>query len=314
MAMLTWELLGTVLGAGIASGREIASFFSRYGMWSVPGILIAGSVLVCLADNELPHTWAGRWQRCLWRVLLCLLMIVTGGAMLSGAGEIASLTLPVHGAYGIGMAATGVLAWLLAHRTKTGLAWTSRVLLIVLTLVIVSGLRMPPEQAAATTDAFFPVGMIRAATYGGFNAALLLPIMVNAREASHTSRRRSIRYAGLLFTCLVLAGNAVILRRPLLINEALPFVRMMQQSGKLGFYLGAVCLYLAVLSTLTACFRGLGPRWYVSASIAAVALLGFSGVVEVAYPLVGCGCLCMLTAAKFVNCSRKAFQGRRDML
>lgn len=312
--MLTWELLGTVLGAGIASGREIASFFSRYGTWSIPGIIIAGGVLVCLANNKLPHAWEGRWQGRLWKVLLFLLLIVTGGAMLSGAGEIASLVLPVHGAYSIGMACTGVLAWILAHRTKTGLAWTSCVLLSVLALVIVSGLRMPPEQAAVMPASFFPEGLVRAATYGGFNAALLLPIMANARGESPTICRRSIQNTGLLFSCLVLAGNVVLLQHPLLLNEPLPFVRMMQQSGKLGFYVGAFCLYLAVLSTLTACFRGIGPRLYAPASIAAVTFLGFSGVVEVAYPLVGCGCLCMLTVAKFVNYSRKAFQAGGDML
>lgn len=312
--MLTWELLGTILGAGIASGREIASFFAGYGRWSLLGVAIAGGMLLFLANNELPHSWDGDWRGQLWKLLLSVLLIVTGGAMLSGAGEVAALVFPAYGGYWIGTAATCILAWMLAHHTTAGLAWTSRGLLTVLTLVIIIGLRQPSERAAVLPASFFPAGILRASAYGGFNAALLLPVLEQKGVMSPLQRKRAIRNAGLLFVVLVLAGDAVLLRHPVLSREPLPFVYLLKQAGKSGFYLGAASIYLAILSTLTACFRGLGRRWYAPAGIFGVTLWGFNGVVAVAYPLVGTMCLCMLATAKFVNSSRKAFQARGDML
>lgn len=312
--MLIWELLGTVLGAGIASGREVASFFTRYGAWSILGIVLAGFTLMYLAGSKLPSSWHGKWPGMLWRMLLSALLVVTGGAMLSGAGEVAALVMPFNGAYGIGIAATLALAWFLAHKTQSGLAWTSRVMLIVLAMLIVRCLRMPAENAAVITTAFLPEGVVRAVAYGGFNAALLLPVMENSLVASERQKRAAILSAGVIFMVLLLAGNAVLLRHPVLLHEALPFICMMQRIGKSGYYLGAASLYLAILSTLTACLRGLGRRWYAAAGITAVAMLGFSGVVEVVYPVVGAACLCLLTAAKFTNCSQRPFQARGDML
>ena len=39
------ELCGAVIGAGFASGREVASFFARFGGWSWLGVTAAVAVL-----------------------------------------------------------------------------------------------------------------------------------------------------------------------------------------------------------------------------------------------------------------------------
>ena len=109
-------------------------------------------------------------------------------------------------------------------------------------------------------------------------------------------------------------GNAVLLRHPALLSAEMPFVRLLEEFGQFGYALGAICLYLAILSTLTACLRGLGRSIFAAVSVVMVSLLGFTGVVEVAYPLLGGGCFLMLAAAKFTNSSRKTFHSRRDML
>ncbi len=312
--MLTWELVGAVIGAGLASGREIASFFSRYSLWSYMGIILAVLVMVFLADTQIPQSWRKRWPAALWSALLTLLLIATGGAMLSGSGEIAALTLPFHGAYWIGMAATLLLSWFLAHRTVSGLAWVSRMLLGVLALLIILGLTVPPMQAALLQPVSIPEVLLRGMTYGGFNAALQVPIVALAVRCSRKQKRRAAIYAGLLILCLLLLGNTVLLRHPALQGEAMPFIRMLTNFGKFGYYLGSACLYLAILSTLTACLRGLGRRPVFSAGIILVALLGFTGVVEIAYPLLGSGCFLLLVAAKFTNSAPGSFISPRDML
>lgn len=312
--MLTWELIGAVVGAGLASGREIASFFSQYAAWSLAGIVLAVLTLVFLSDAALPGIWKSGWSKRLWRSLLALLLTVTGGAMLSGAGEVAGLTVPISGAYWLGMAGTLLLAWLLAHRTSAGLAWVSRLLLGVLALLIALGLTLPPMHAVHLKEISISSALLRGVTYGGFNAALQAPIMASAAQLPEKTRKRSALCAGGIILMLLLLGNAVLLRHPALLSEEMPFIRMMNSFGAFGYYLGAVSLYLAILSTLTACLRGLGGGVLPVIGVVFVSLLGFTGVVEIAYPMLGGGCFLMLTAAKFTNSFRKPFFSRRDML
>lgn len=311
--MHAWELVGAVVGAGLASGREIASFFARYGGWGYAGILLAVGMLLFLADVPLPANSHGRWTGRLWKALLSLLLIATGGAMLSGAGEVAALTLPIHGAYGIGLLATLLLAWLLACRTTAGLAWVSRLLLGVLAMLIGIAFTLPPMQAVSI-ELTSPVhALLRGLTYGGFNAALQWPI-VQGMPPLARERRRAASHAGLMILMLLILGNALLLRHPALLGEPMPFLRLMSGLGKPGYYLGAVSLYLAILSTLTACLRGLHGSGLSVIGILLVSLLGFTGVVEVIYPLLGGGCFVMLVAAKLTNYSAKAFLSRKDML
>jgi len=107
--------------------------------------------------------------------------------------------------------------------------------------------------------------------------------------------------SGLIVLILLLLSNAVLLMHPSLMGEAMPFIHMMRSFGKVGYYLGAVCLYLAILSTLTACLRGLGRKPYALLGIGFIGLLGFEGVVGKTYPLLGGACFLMLTMAKFTN-------------
>lgn len=301
--MLTWELVGAVVGAGLASGREIASFFSQYGVWSYGGILIAVWMLVFLGDTRLPPKWKNHWLGRLWKTLMSMLLIATGGAMLSGSGEIAALIIPMRHAYWLGICTTLALAWLLAHRTTTGLARVSRVLLVLMIVMIGLGLFLPSEHAAVLQPAEKGRVLLRGLTYGGFNAALQAPILSKSLQTDQNKQIKAVRWAGRIILCLLMLGNTVLQRHSELLGEALPFVKMLTAYGKAGYYLGAICTYFAILSTLTACLRGLNDGWLALVSVLVMSLLGFSGVVEWAYPLLGGGCFLMLLSAKFMNCS-----------
>lgn len=312
--MLTWELVGAVVGAGLASGREIAAFFAQYGLWGNAGIFLAVGVLIFLADVQLPMTWQSRWPELLWKFLLSSLMIATGGAMLSGAGEVAALILPIHNAYWVGILVTLLIAWLLARKTAKGLAWVSRLLLVVLTFMIGVGLFIPRKDAANLSEYHAAQALLRGVTYGGFNAALQVPLM--AKDAHHPVNRRksAVRRAGLIILCLLVLGTLVLQRHPALLSEPMPFLKMVSSYGQMGFCIGVLSLYLAILSTLTACLRGLNGTWLPLLGISGVALMGFTGVVDWLYPLLGGACFAMLLAAKFTNCSSSPFHSRRDML
>ncbi len=298
--MLTWELVGAVVGAGLASGREIASFFSRFGAWSWIGILLSAAALIFLSDARLPERWQTQRPGIIWRTLLTLLLVVTGGAMLSGAGEIAALTLPMHGAYPLGMIGTFLLAWILANRTASGLAWVSRLMLGALAVLIGLGFTLSSAPAVRVPFESAPSAVLSGLTYGGFNASLQVPILAAAPQCCQR-KKQAAAAAALVICLLLLVGNAVLLRSPALIDEPMPFLHMVGGFGKLGYWIGSASLYLAVLSTLIACFRGTQGRVLPALGILLISMLGFSSVVERCYPLLGGACFLMLCAAKLLK-------------
>ena len=317
---LVWELLGAAVGAGLASGREIAAFFTESGRWSWAGIVLATALLAVLLPSRLPDGWRGRWPDLLWRLQLTLLLIVTGGAMLAGAGEVAALILPVHGAYWLGLCGTLGLGWFLAHCTRSGLAWVSRLLLAGMCVLLAAGFFLPPMRAVHLTQRAPLEALLRGLAYGGFNAALMCPVM--AASGPEEPSCRSARWAACLgFGLLLAAGNAVLLRHGALLTEPLPFVKLASGLGGAGYLLCASCLYLAVLSTLTACLRALGRGLLPVGGLLLAAMLGFSGVIDAAYPVLGVLCTAVLAimrigsaASNFRNSARKAFHSPRDML
>lgn len=303
---LRWELLGAAVGAGMASGREAASFFGRYGRWGFAAIPLACAVMAALAPAEFPPDWQARWPGRLRRALSALLLTATGGAMLCAAGETAARVLP--GSYPAALAGTLMLSLLLARRTPDGLSRLSRLLTASLAAVLLLGLTAPPLRAAPVAPADMRGCLLRPLAYGGFNAALLAPVLASSDAPR---KARETRIACTMAALFLLGSQLLLTRHPALMAEPLPFLRMADHIGGPAPLVAAVSLYLASLSTLTACLRCL-PRSL--PGIALCALLGFTGAVEVLYPLLGGGCFLLLVMAKFTNSRRKAFQSRRDML
>lgn len=297
--MLAWELVGTVIGAGLASGREVAAFFARFGYAGYAGAFLAVAVMIWLADAEMPEAWQNRLPESVWKMAQCALLIATGGAMLSGAGEIAAISIPMHFAYGIGVVCTLCAAWLLARKTVNGLACVSKILLVVLGMMIGLGILAPKGEVVVLTDTQPVQGLLKGVTYGGFNAALQAPVLAKAGYRKHHGGKYGVYLAGIIIFCLLIMGIIVLHRHREFMSEPMPFLRMLAHYGKVGFCLGAISLYLAILSTLTACLRGLNGTFIPIAGILTVSLLGFSGVVNWAYPVLGGSCFVMMLAAKF---------------
>ena len=128
-------LLGGVIGAGFASGREILRFFAIYGRAAPVAIVCACSLMLMLilrlpalmqAHNAhslkaLCQIRLGRRFGFLCSALLMLLFAVTGGAMLAACAELGALMLPIRHAYGLSMAVSLLIAAQLALCGLAGL-------------------------------------------------------------------------------------------------------------------------------------------------------------------------------------------------
>lgn len=308
------ELCGAMIGAGFATGREVASFFSQFGPWSWLGVA-AGTGTIALLGKALARGCARRGVENLavcfpgawgWisRGAFLLLLFTTGGAMTAGAAELAELTLPLQGAGWLGGAGTLGLCWMMARGKLPALTVLSGALMVVLTALMGLCWLLPPTQGFSLTAASptWPAlaACVRGVCWGGFNLAFAAPLVCRRTALPHAP----ICAAGLLALLLAL-GNGLMLRHPALWNHPLPMAALFSALGKSGYVLGVAALYLAILTTLIAVFQGLGemlPRALVwrdglaLVGVAGIATVSFQGIVGVGYPLLGALCLCILGA------------------
>lgn len=306
------ELCGAVIGAGLASGREIASFFARFGVWSWLGIAAAVGLTAWLSlglmrhpgEAGMPLHWRGGWRACVWRGMFAALLMATGGAMLAAGGEVAALLLPFHGARIIGLAVMIGSVWYMTGQDVPLLANLSRGLILCLLAVMVLGLFLPTEENVDLDGSGGVPGILYGLCYGGFNTALAAPVIAGAgRELERKEQRRCVLMFCLVLALLLACGNAVLLRHTSLRGEQLPYIMLLRPWGRLGYVLGGMAMGLAALTTLAACLRGLRTimNEHLAAAVAGVLLLsvgGLESIVGVVYPFLGAGCFLLMTAAR----------------
>lgn len=303
------RICGAIIGAGFASGQELAAFFSRYGQWSWLGIAAAMVTLaylgrkLCRCCMERSVSLAGLAQgkmRVLTRWMFCLLLFITGGAMLAGTGAIAALTLPLHKASWIGVGITLLFAIWIAHRPGKEMSWLSGGLMLLLMLILVYCSSLESEASCVLpTDISMPYAVVvcRGLCWGGFNLAVAAPLISEEKD-----EHAPLLAVGML-SILLLLGNAALLRHPSLMTFEVPLVQLLTAQGMIGYYGGALAIYLAMLTTLIAALRGLKellPSELRYSSIVAaggitlIALVGFAEIIDFLYPLLGGGCLVVL--------------------
>lgn len=109
--------VGTVVGAGFATGKEIVEFFSQYGFLGLIGILISGTIFSYLGSKlmrisvkikansyqEFNIYLFGKMIGSFVNVMMLLMLIGVCAVMLSGAGAIFDEQLHISKSFGVGL-------------------------------------------------------------------------------------------------------------------------------------------------------------------------------------------------------------------
>ena len=140
-------------------------------------------------------------------------------------------------------------------------------------------------------------------SYAALNAAMLLGTTPLLLDLNRRERTRGVWLFGALFALLLSLGCAVCLRHiQIAAGHPMPFLALSRRLGG-GYLLIAACLYASALSTLCAMLSGMMhmlPLHGTLGAICAAALtlffarLGFSALVQSAYPVLGAVCAGLL--------------------
>lgn len=300
-------------------------FFSQYGQLSWVLILLAVGMMCglnALLMRKMKHCVSTHWcaiyrgnsSTTQWAGQGCvfLLMSLTGGAMVSAAGHLVALVVPVHGAYWMGLICTVLLAYVCAQKKIRVLAIISGFLtcfiLVSYALIMAHGEPQPapisirqPLTALMGLKAF-----LFAAAYASMNMAIALGVVCGSEIKNVRSICRTSVLFGLVLLGLLFVSNYVLLQHEGLVDAAFPIVMMLAGLGRFGFFLSVMVLYLAVFTTLVATLSALqnvvashgAPKpVQIGVTLGAPAifsLIGFQAIVERGYAPIGLACLLLI--------------------
>ncbi|MCL6592899.1 MAG: hypothetical protein K6T31_02905 [Alicyclobacillus sp.] len=306
--------VGTVVGAGFASGQEVFQFFVRYGAACWPAIVLAtvlfgwlGSRVLCLGAQLQVHSlreWTARVLRprlCPWVDAAVLAMLFgVSVAMLAGAGALFAERL--HLSFQWGALLTLMFAYVTVLGGVQGLLHANAFIVPVMAGFALyaggvaghnswvhgwgDGLNLAPLAAPGTpwAEALRWVGAAGSALlYGAFNiglaAGVLLPV------GAEVGRERILRagaWLGATVLGMMLAAVALALHvfSPQALAFHLPLAYVASRLGAGLQWLYVFVLWAEIFSTLVgdvfACIRQVGVRSRQGTAVAALFVLALA--------------------------------------
>lgn len=324
-------LIGTVIGAGFASGQEVIRFFTGYGEKGLGSIVLSGLLFIWICylvlasgskdyASYLRGIMPGFLAEALEEVTV-LFMLFCYGAMLSGSGALMEQEWGWN--FYAGMLVMAGLTMGIFLAGKSGLLWLNMllvpVMIVMLVVISLGGIGQELRESAYLQTAPLSIPwqelpsmrfLLDGLFYTSYNLLTLIPVLCSLREA--ISGRRSALGAALLGGGILLAlsfilGLASLINYDKMKGMEIPIFAMLGDSRTLSLL---CCLVLlgAMLTTAVSdgymCIRylrerGVRPQGAIFLVVGlgfGIGCLGFSSLVGKVYPLFGALGLVLLGA------------------
>lgn len=316
--------IGTVVGAGFASGQEVLQFFSSYGLWGLLGMLVSsllfffigysvlmiGRGLRAHSHLEVVRFTNGTLLGSLIDIVITLFMFGGLAAMLAGAGAIAKEQFALSPLWGIIFMALVTLITVVTgtHGVVNAISFVVPFLIVSVLYISVWNLLNNPVSpdeiaTAAAMPGATPSWLLSAVNYASYNIVISIGILTPMGAAT-ADKRTLLR--GALLGALGLGFSLAAIYFGVLTNITtigkmeVPMIESARQISPAVQTVFALVLFSEVYTTAVGNLFGLVqrisfrlPKWVFAAIATAlafgVAQLGFSNMVKYLYPAVGYG-------------------------
>ncbi|WP_226038156.1 YkvI family membrane protein [Aquibacillus saliphilus] len=323
--------IGTIVGAGFASGQEVFQFFSVYGFGGIWGIILStilffffGYMILILGQKLQAESYVkvvrfsnGKILGTVIDIIITVFLFGALAAMIAGAGAIFSEQFNLSPLIGTALMASVTLLTVLTGITGVinAISYVVPILLLsVLFITIYSFVTNPLTseelRLAVEFNGSSPNWFISAIVYASYN--LVIAIAILAPLGAQTTERKTL-FWGALLGGLGLGIGVVAINFSILTNIVdasvveVPMILVAEQISPIIQLAFAVVLFAEVYTTAVGNLFGFVSRldfinqgykkWIViSTTVLAfvVSQLGFSTMVEYLYPAVGYGGMLLL--------------------
>ena len=279
---VAFTFIGTVVGAGFASGREVMQFFTRFGNSGVILILAAtvlfvwvGSKIMLLAaglkarsyEDLNKHLFGERFGRWSSHLMLFILLAVNA-IMLAGGGTIFSEHLGMN--YQVGMLLTMLACFLLLRKGMSAIlainTFVVPIMMLFTVYLLVDTMQNYPGFSAGMSamhvSSPWAAGM-SPLLYGAFNLSLAQAVLVPLGSSIGDPRvlRRGAWMGGVGIGTLLLAGHfTMIAHMPEIALLDIPMGGIAQQFGVWIHGIYILLIYSEIFTTLVSDIFGLNTQ------------------------------------------------------
>ncbi|GGE09587.1 membrane protein [Marinithermofilum abyssi] len=328
-ARIGFAYIGTVVGAGFASGQEIMQFFTVYGLGGVWAILAVtllfswlGTRMMVMGARLRAHSYeefnlylfGNRWGRWM-NVFVGLVLFGVTTAMMSGTGALfrEQMGLSFH----FGVLVTSLIAFLVIMRGMEGIlsvnALVVPLMFIFTVLVGVQGFQGGGVEGFLSMAPHTDKGhwVMSAVTYVAFNLAMSQAVLVPM--GGEIQDEKTLRIGGWLggagLGIMLLASNfALALKSPQIFQLEIPIALVIATLGEGMKYFFLAVMWGEIFTTLIGNVYGLAAnleQWIplrINTLMAAIfilgylcSLIGFPVFVGAVYPFFGyCGLIVLM--------------------
>lgn len=318
---IAFTYIGTIVGAGFATGQEILQFFTQYGRWALFTILIStllfmwlGTKMMIIAQRIEAESYEdfnrhlfGEYAGSIISLFTLIILIGVNSIMLAGAGAIFQEHLGLH--YQFGLMLTVIGSYFLLRRGMTGILQINSLvvpLMLTLSIIIVfSTFKVPGAGNFLLLDTgHSPLrAWLSPILYTAFNLGMAQAVLVPL--ARHTKDIRALKWGGILggtgIGFMLLAANfAMSAQMPGILQFEIPMGRIAFQLGTIVQTVYLLLIFLEIFSTFVADIYGVTMQLKQHLPIApklitpgvmiicyALSQFGFSSLLSLFYPIFG---------------------------
>ena len=327
--------IGTVVGAGFASGQEVLQFFNAFGLAGLWGILVAsalfffigysilmlGRKLQALSHVEIVRFTNGRVLGSFIDIVITIFLFGGLAAMIAGAGAIFKEQFSVAPIWGtIAMAIVTLLTVVTGTRgVINAISYVVPFLIVSVLFIAISSLVKNPVtaseiDAASDLPGATPNWLLSAVNYASYNIVISIGVLTSM--GAYTPSKKKL-LTGALLGAAGLALGLVAIYFTVLTNISVAGVKelpMIEAAGRISGPLRlafAVVLFAEVYTTAVGNLYSLSqrislrmPKKLLIAVATCLALLagqlGFSNMVRFLYPAVGYGGMAFIAGVVYV--------------
>lgn len=302
--LLICLIMGSFLGAGFASGKEIITYFSVFGGASYLGIIFCAITFVFLLlfffwlshkvnglDGLIATYFSGHGKAIKWLFMLSILILVS--TMFAGAGSIGE--------------ALGINKWIAIFLTAIvvfvsnyfGLKSIGGLNAIIVPIMLVILLVVSFGSYTRTSFDFGILPIFSGVTYSFINMLMigLFILEIGAKYTKKEYKSTSVLCGGIICTLLLICNGGLMSVSDL--NLDMPMLYLAKNNCKIIYVLAIATIWLAILTTLfsnvyvlDSYFRGLISKksyrlFFILLLSIIVSMFGFGIMVKYMYLFIG---------------------------
>ncbi len=252
--------VGTIIGAGFATGREIVEFFTRFGFIGLVGILISGYLFIFLGAKimvkahqikaksyeEFNEYLFGKWFSKFMNILMMLMLLGVTAVMLSGAGAVFEEQLEMNKQTGVLLSIfLGFIVMMIGMKGLFAVNTLVVPIMIIFNISIMLANIFEPDfiesllKIPHADDGWKAV--ISPFSYAAFNLAMAQAVLVPV--AAQVKDIKTVKYGGILggilLTIILISSHFTLIMIPDVTSYEIPMAIVMKSmAGSLyGIYI-----------------------------------------------------------------------------